>query len=179
MNATRRCRVQEWTETFPGTVESVRLGRAWLRAQLHGAGVADSVTETALLLLSELASNAVRHTASGRVGEAFHVAVRVDSSAVRLEVSDRGGTLTGPHLVEGDPLATAGRGLVLVADCSRRWGYRGGTSGRTVFAEVARGFDSAERRSMPPAQPGWTLPGATMGGDLGGLWRRAFDLSPC
>ena len=51
-----------------------------------------------LVLVSEVASNAVKHTASGD-GGAFEVAVSVHGNSVRVEVGDQGGA-SEPRLAE-------------------------------------------------------------------------------
>ena len=112
---------------FPGTAEHVARARQWLRTALDGC----PVTEDAALLLSELATNALAHSASGRSG-AFTVTVLHPSGDVRIEVADQGGLwLPG---TTGDELH--GRGLVIVSSLARAWGIAGNESGRTVWFEL-------------------------------------------
>jgi len=89
------------------------------------------VAEDATLLLSELATNALAHSASGR-GGTFTVTVFHRSGDVRVEVADQGGLwLPG---TAGDEVH--GRGLVIVSSLARAWGITGDESGRTVWFEL-------------------------------------------
>ena len=77
--------------------------------------------ETAVLLVSELFGNSVRHSGSGDPGETVTVAVRAADSTVRVEVTDRGGPGV-PELGTAGRDAEGGRGLQLVAGLAARWG---------------------------------------------------------
>jgi anti-sigma regulatory factor (Ser/Thr protein kinase) len=72
--------------------------------------------DDAVLLVSELFSNSVRHSGSGAEGETVTVVVRV-------EVTDRGGR-GAPQLRACGGEAEGGRGLGLVAGLAARWGWR-------------------------------------------------------
>lgn len=89
-----------------------------------------------LLLFSEIASNAVRHTASGDDG-GFRVAVRVNGSTVRIEVGDDGGS-SSPQIAESRnaEALTGGRGLRIVDVLADSWGHSGDELGRVVWFEV-------------------------------------------
>jgi len=87
-----------------------------------------------VLLTSELAANAVLHTASGN-GGTFGVTVSHDASLVRVEVHDAGAP-TAPVIVAGDGLQPTGRGLALVAVLAARWGQQGNERGRAVWFEL-------------------------------------------
>lgn len=77
-----------WSRVFPGQPDQVREARAFLRGVLGGCPVAD----TALLVCSELASNAVQHSRSARPGGAFTVRARLRPGAwAWIEVQDEGG----------------------------------------------------------------------------------------
>jgi serine/threonine-protein kinase RsbW len=90
-----------------------------------------------LLLVSEIAANAVRHSASGDGGE-FEVAVSVAGDLVRVEVGDQGGA-SEPRLT-GESAATdaltGGRGLQIVDALATKWGHAGDELGRVVWFEV-------------------------------------------
>ncbi|MGH3328821.1 MAG: ATP-binding protein [Streptomycetales bacterium] len=118
-----------WQRTFPGTPASVGEARRWLAELLEGLPAAD-----AILVLSELASNTLRHTASRERG--FAVAVEVRLRTVRLEVTDHGGP-AAPALVEADIDDETGRGLHIVEALTTRWGVNGERNGaRCVWAEL-------------------------------------------
>ncbi|HUZ53626.1 MAG TPA: ATP-binding protein, partial [Streptosporangiaceae bacterium] len=95
-------------------------------------------TADAVLLASELATNAVLHTASGG-GGGFGVAVHQVPALVRVEVTD-GGSPAVPTAAgaSGARLAPSGRGLLLVEQLAARWGYRGGPDSRVVWCELDR-----------------------------------------
>ena len=112
---------------YPGTEKCVRQVRHWLRAALAACPAADD----AVLMVSELATNALTHSASGR-GGTFSVTVSHRSSDVRVEVTDQGGSWT-PN-TPGDELH--GRGLLIVSSIARAWGVTGDDSGRTVWFEL-------------------------------------------
>ena len=127
---TRRVRV------FPGEPGQVPAARAFVAAALAGC----PARETLSACVSELAANAVAHTASG-AGGAFAVEVSRPAEGIALvAVTDLGGP-DEPAIRPGDAgeeFAENGRGLALVAACSSRWGYRDvrDGKGRTVWAEA-------------------------------------------
>jgi anti-sigma regulatory factor (Ser/Thr protein kinase) len=114
----------------PGVARSVVAD--WLADQ-----VAPCVLETALLLVSELVTNSVRHSG---VPDGEDVVVRVDlwRDGCRLEVEDPGrdGVIAPqPH----DPLKGGGMGLNLVQMLSERWGVVRAAEGPTrVWAQLPR-----------------------------------------
>jgi anti-sigma regulatory factor (Ser/Thr protein kinase) len=123
---------------FPGEPGQVRSVRAFVACALAGC----PAREALLTCVSELAANAIAHTASG-AGGVF--AVEVDRPApgvARVAVTDAGGpgepAIRYPaEPADLDSLAEGGRGLALVAACSSRWGYRDVDegAGRVVWAE--------------------------------------------
>jgi anti-sigma regulatory factor (Ser/Thr protein kinase) len=115
---------------FPGTPDQIARVREFVRLALGPVPVVDE----AVLLASELATNAVIHTASGQ-GGAFGVAVSRYPSAVRIEVHDAGSCQV-PAPRPQDDLADEGRGLDLVNLVAVRWGHSGDRDGRSVFFEL-------------------------------------------
>jgi anti-sigma regulatory factor (Ser/Thr protein kinase) len=76
------------TWTFPGRPDQVRHARRALTALLADCPAADDI----VVCLSELATNAVRHSASARAGGTFRVTAEVTEGAgVHLAVTDNGG----------------------------------------------------------------------------------------
>jgi anti-sigma regulatory factor (Ser/Thr protein kinase) len=121
------------TRTFPAWPDSVPAARGYVTDLL--ASVPPALCQTAALLVSELATNAIRHAG---VRE-FSVDVRHLPAESRLWV---GVTDTGPgQPVLRDPSTTAehGRGLRLVATLADRWGARRrrGSDDKTVWFELA------------------------------------------
>jgi len=141
---TARC-----VRVFAGEPRQVPLVRAWVARALAGC----PAQEALLTCVSELAANAIEHTASGDDG-VFTVEVSwAAEGAARVSVTDAGSPFepavgqvaeaATPHVTEDEPdpsFAEGGRGLILVAACSSRWGYRdaatGEGTGRTVWAEA-------------------------------------------
>jgi anti-sigma regulatory factor (Ser/Thr protein kinase) len=78
---------------FVGLREQVRDVREFVARAIDGCPVADDV----ILLASEISTNAIVHTASGK-GGTFTVAVRPGDRLVRVEVHDG-----GPEISPGYP----------------------------------------------------------------------------
>ncbi|MFJ6939227.1 ATP-binding protein [Streptomyces sp. NPDC101132] len=128
-----------------------------MRAQLRLSGVSESVVDDAVLILSELLSNACRHgrpLGSDEVGDGdVRAAWRVDARGrLTVEVTDGGGP-TRP--VPSTPSVTArgGRGLNIISALAQDWGVRDGAAGEvTVWVTVAAGHrheDFATRVTAP------------------------------
>jgi anti-sigma regulatory factor (Ser/Thr protein kinase) len=115
------------TVTLAGRAERARVARAFVAAVL---GRGRPSTDVAVLLVSEIFGNSVRHSRSGDPGETITVAVKVTGSAVRVEVTGRSGPGV-PELTSAGGYEEGGRGIHLVADLATRWGWRR-RGGRTV-----------------------------------------------
>jgi anti-sigma regulatory factor (Ser/Thr protein kinase) len=88
------------------------------------------------LIVSELVTNAIVHSRSGRDGGIVTVAITGDASRVRVEVTDEGGTEL-PRLRAVDFGAESGRGLHLVDALATAWSCGRDPSGTmTTWAEV-------------------------------------------
>jgi hypothetical protein len=115
---------------FDGSPKEIHKVRAFVGQLVGGCPMADEV----VLLSSELATNAVVHTASGADG-AFFVLVLVESRSVRVEVHDLG-SATAPIIRKSRQPDESGTGLSLVEKIADRWGFYGGQCGRTVWFEM-------------------------------------------
>jgi anti-sigma regulatory factor (Ser/Thr protein kinase) len=104
---------------------------AWL-ARDHGDR---SLVENALLVVSELVTNAIRHADAGPA-EAVRLTARAAPGAVRIAVLD-GGT-GGEVRRRADRPADdfGGYGLALVDQIARAWGVERDERGTTVWAEL-------------------------------------------
>jgi serine/threonine-protein kinase RsbW len=112
---------------FPNDAQAARAARQFALASL--AGYAPELLEVVELLVSELATNSVRHTNSG-----FELRISSDPSRIRISVTDRGPGK--PAVQKLDPTALSGRGLALVEMLSSSWGVRASRSaegGKTVW----------------------------------------------
>lgn len=131
------------TYLWPATPRSVSRARHMLAEALDGWGMG-AVAETAVLVLSELVTNAVRHSRvpERRVETRF---VRTDHG-VRLEVHDASGALPQKRRAGDDE--ENGRGLALVEALTgpECWGFgsREGV-GKMVWAYVEPRDDGAIR----------------------------------
>ncbi|AVH96430.1 ATP-binding protein [Streptomyces sp. WAC00288] len=115
-----------------------------MRDELYRSGVAESVVDDAVLILSELLSNACRYARPlGRADRGdgdVRAAWRVDpGGGLRVEVTDGGGP-TRP--VPSTPSVTArgGRGLNIISALAQDWGVRDSATGEvTVWVVVTGG----------------------------------------
>ena len=106
------------------------VARGALRQLLESARIDEETRETAVLLATELVTNAVEH---GR-GTAYLDAA-VQEQAIRLEVSDSSTVLPRPNTAVGD-LDERGRGLMLIDALASRWGISPRPDGKTVWCEL-------------------------------------------
>jgi len=98
----------------------------------------------AVLLTSELVTNAIRHEASQTVA----VAITCSCGRLRVEVHDTSRFL--PMLMEARADAETGRGLMLVAALSDTWGIYRTPSGKAVYFTLAFQPDLAEGGGCGP-----------------------------
>jgi anti-sigma regulatory factor (Ser/Thr protein kinase) len=115
---------------FPGKHDQVACAREFIRDATTGCPVQDE----AILLTSELCTNALQHTASGN-GGTFEVTIQLRPGSMRVEVRDDGSPST-PALQSVSDLAEDGRGLEIVALLAHRWGQTGDEYGRSVYFEL-------------------------------------------
>jgi anti-sigma regulatory factor (Ser/Thr protein kinase) len=92
------------------------------------ADLAPEVGDRLELVVSELASNAVRHAHTP-----FRLTISADPT-LRVEVAD--GSPTLPRQGTPGPWSAGGRGLMLVAACARRWGVNRLGTGKVVWADL-------------------------------------------
>jgi signal transduction histidine kinase len=97
----------------------------------------DGVREDALLVMSELVSNAVRHSGGG-VGDVIRVDASERDGLLTLSVTDPGTSGATPRLRPHAPDESGGLGLSIVAKLSSRWGTERTAGDRClVWAELA------------------------------------------
>jgi anti-sigma regulatory factor (Ser/Thr protein kinase) len=128
-------------QVFPGDERQLGALRRWLASLLPPCPARDDVLSVA----TELATNALQHTASGHGGW-FAVEVTWYGSIVRVAVADGGGPAE-PHVI-GDATAEHGRGLLLVRGLSVRAGMSGDHHSRLVWAEIAWDGPNAAARGI-------------------------------
>jgi anti-sigma regulatory factor (Ser/Thr protein kinase) len=117
---------------FPEAKSSVPQARQFVAESL--TDVVPEVCETAALLVSELATNAVVHAESEF---AVTVVYPAASGRVRVEVTDQDETQPTPS--RPPPNIPHGRGLLLVASLADEWGVQEARrrSGKSVWFELA------------------------------------------
>ncbi|MFD9935547.1 SpoIIE family protein phosphatase [Streptomyces massasporeus] len=114
------------TWEVPADPPAVAQTRKDVVAQLERWGLSDAVFVTELVV-SELVTNAIRHAEPPVQLRLIH-----DSTLI-CEVSDGGNT--APHLRRARSYDEGGRGLLLVAQLTERWGTRQSATGKTIWAE--------------------------------------------
>jgi hypothetical protein len=118
-----------WLRVFPGEARQLGLMWRWLAALLPDDPARDDIASIA----TELAGNAVAHTASGQ-GGSFAVAITRHCHAIRVAVADAGAP--GEPTLICDPEGQAGRGLLIVRGLATGSGFCGDEHGRLVWADI-------------------------------------------
>lgn len=103
--------------------------RKQVLAQLDTWGLG-AVSFTTELVVSELVTNAIRYGSHPIRLRLIH-----DAATLICEVSDT--SHTAPHLRRAKTWDEGGRGLLLVAQLTQRWGSRHTADGKTIWAELA------------------------------------------
>ncbi|SBW22466.1 protein serine/threonine phosphatase with GAF(s) sensor(s) [Candidatus Protofrankia californiensis] len=111
---------------LPADPAVVAQARQMATDQLAAWGLEEAsfVTE---LVVSELVTNAIRHAVAPIQLRLIH------ESSLICEVSDA--SITAPHLRRARVFDEGGRGLLLVAQFTQRWGTRHTPHGKTIWAE--------------------------------------------
>lgn len=120
--------VVEHFTVCPRSPDAPRWARRWFTERFRIAAAAEEL-EVALLVLSELVSNALRHG----VGE-ISLLARVVGRRVRVEVSDHSADWAAVQIPDPSD-GVNGRGLRIVEQLSDAWGCHPTPRGKTVWAE--------------------------------------------
>jgi serine/threonine-protein kinase RsbW len=113
---------------LPGTLGSVPAARRYVRTVLGPEY--DDVE----LAVSELVTNAVRHSDSARDGKVT-LELAVGPGRVRVDVTDAGSATDHPQLTELPAGSEHGNGLKIVRAISNKWGVKVTPGGTTVWCE--------------------------------------------
>jgi PAS domain S-box-containing protein len=114
---------------LPPRPSSVAAARHHVRAYLEHAGRTDLI-EPALLLVSEIVTNALLHA-----GTEVDLAGRLDGDAVRFEVGDGSSHL--PARRRYAPTAGTGRGLLMLESMVDDWGVTRRDDGKVVWFRIS------------------------------------------
>ncbi len=114
---------------FPERPESVSAARLYTTSLLKEWGATRQLAE-ASLIVSELATNAIRHAHSG-----FELNISRVDDTVRIAVSDESPRV--PVVQNLQPGSVSGFGLRLVDEIASQWGYEVGVDGKKVWALLA------------------------------------------
>ena len=109
---------------FPPEPTSVTSARHFVASSLEADGCPRATVETAKLLVSELASNAVLHARSP-----FEVSVSQHDHSLTIAVMDDSDVPPAPRPVS----EAGGRGLRLVDALANEWGVRAREGGKAVY----------------------------------------------
>ncbi|CAN5841069.1 hypothetical protein BH24ACT2_BH24ACT2_08170 [soil metagenome] len=121
---------------FYGDASSVGEARSFVRDALAATDAPAAVVDSAVLLISELATNVTLHARTD-----LQVSIRFEDDTLWGEVKDWNSRLPQPCTApEG---ATTGRGLALVESLAHRWGIDQDDGGKTVW------FSLKVDRSVP------------------------------
>ncbi|MGW1783739.1 SpoIIE family protein phosphatase [Streptomyces sp. NPDC002143] len=117
------------TWNLPSDPASVAVTRREAIEQLAAWGL-DEMSFTTELVVSELVTNAIRY---GR--PPIQLRLIHDTASLTCEVYDASNT--APHLRRARAFDEGGRGLLLVAQLTQRWGTRQTPQGKTIWTEQA------------------------------------------
>ena len=115
--------------TIPGRPERVSEARSFVRKVI---GPENPAADVAVLLTSEIVTNAVVHSNSRCAGGTVTVLVTEIGGGLSIEVADNGSARSMP-VVKGDIYASDGHGLFLVQTLADQWGYVRDEAGTTVW----------------------------------------------
>jgi anti-sigma regulatory factor (Ser/Thr protein kinase) len=117
------------TRSFDHTPESVPLARRFAADTLRGAP--EDAVDAVAMMVSELASNCIRHTESG-----FKLEISLTAHEIRVEATDRGSDQ--PRMRTAEPTDPDGRGLQIIDMLAETWGTEPQPGqGKTVWFTVA------------------------------------------
>jgi anti-sigma regulatory factor (Ser/Thr protein kinase) len=129
---------------LPPNPQAAGVARRALRQALTSWHL-DHLADTALLLVSELVGNAIRHAHPAESG--LELLLVTDGSLLRIEVRDP--DRRKPTVRHPGGLDDSGFGLVLVQTLADEWGVRQLATGKAVWIELHT-LQHAEHRTSDP-----------------------------
>lgn len=121
--------MQRCARRFPGRPEHIRAARRFVAAALAAW---PATQEAAVLLVSEVATNAILHSASGDQGGSLEVRYALEDHEVYVEVLDADGA-AHPRRYAEYLEGVSGRGLALVEALASGWGTHDHQAGHLVW----------------------------------------------
>lgn len=127
---------REYWFGLPALRTSARSARDTVRDRLRAWKLPGDTCCDAVLLVSELTTNAVLHTGSGHV--LCGLTLTADERRLRIELHDEDTTPVRPPQYHPGPDEESGRGLLLVSQLADSWGSARSTraGGKVVWAEL-------------------------------------------
>jgi anti-sigma regulatory factor (Ser/Thr protein kinase) len=122
--------------SVPHARSSVSAARHALADELDANGVGTPMRDDAVLVLSELVSNAIKHAAPLPSGD-ISVRWALKQDRLHLEITD-GGALTRPQAAVAALSSLGGRGLDIVRTVCSEWGVTEDGTAVTVWADLPR-----------------------------------------
>lgn len=147
MNAiapTRLSELHQWRVPLTTGLAAAGEARKQVRAAIWAWDVSVD-PDVAVLLTSELVTNAIRH----EEGETIMLAITCSSGQLRVDVHDTSRTL--PVVADAAADAETGRGLMLVATLSDEWGFYRTPAGKAVYFALESQPLRADRGDPGPA----------------------------
>lgn len=123
---------------LPCAEQAPKWARLLVEAVYEDWAVSDVASHAALMVVSELATNAVQHARTSSL-----LTLTLDERGLRIAVRDY---LPGDGPSPGDGI---GMGMALVAAVSRNWGVTPHDDGKTVWAVLARGAVDPSWAQLP------------------------------
>jgi anti-sigma regulatory factor (Ser/Thr protein kinase) len=127
--------------TVDPAIEGLSVLRGEITEFAQRSGLSPDETDAALLIVNELASNAIDHARTP-----CRVTVQLTSTTVRIYVSDH--STAEPVLRPRNVSAVRGRGIQIITGLARRWGWSRHRNGKTVWASM----DRAPQRPLPASR---------------------------
>jgi anti-sigma regulatory factor (Ser/Thr protein kinase) len=122
--------------SVPHARSSVSAARHALADELDASGVGTPMRDDAVLVLSELVSNAIKHASPLPSGD-ISVCWDLQQDRLHLEITD-GGALTRPQAAVAAVSSLGGRGLDIVRSICSEWGVTEDGNAVTVWADLPR-----------------------------------------
>jgi serine/threonine-protein kinase RsbW len=122
----------------PFAASTVSVVRRDLRGWMRERGTPSDRIDDALVVLSELVANSVRH-AQPLADGCLLVGWVMEGDGLRISVTDGGSPTTAPHPVDAPVSATSGRGMSIVETLVSDWWLETSPSRATVHTMLALG----------------------------------------